>query len=140
MVYWRRHWTKDVLSAYDTLISQEGVEQTEMGVAGASCGVFLGLDFALSHPNIKSLVLLGGPSDSRQREQLGRTESLPTLIITGDEGGSLKWSDEIFASSKNTATRLLKFKIVTHGTKIFEFERFTERMVIDWFMNTLDAE
>ena len=43
MPYWREHWMPDVQTAYETLIAQDGVQSTAMGIAGASCGVFIGL-------------------------------------------------------------------------------------------------
>jgi len=60
----------DVQTAYETLIAQDGVRAGDMGIAGASCGVFMGLEFALEHSNIKSPVFLGGPTDESQRDKL----------------------------------------------------------------------
>ena len=141
--YWREHWMSDVQIAYDTLIAQEGVEASRMGIAGASCGVFMGLEFAIRHPNIKSLVLLGGPTEKSQREQLADMSEVPILLISGDERGpneirgTLEWSDEVFAASNHPDTRFLKYKTVTHGTNIFELHPSTEQMVVDWFLKTV---
>ncbi len=143
MPYWREHWMSDVQAAYDTLISQAGVDAEFMGIAGASCGVFIGLEFAIANRNIKSLVLLGGPTENSQREQLSEMSEVPVLLISGDERGpnetrgTLEWSDEVFAASRHPDTRILKYKTVTHGTKIFEHHPATERMVVDWFLNTV---
>ncbi len=143
MPYWREHWMSDVQTAYDTLISQEGVGSSGMGIAGASCGVFMGLEFAIWHPNIKSLVLLGGPTEKSQREQLSDMSEVPILLISGDERGpneirgTLEWSDEVFAASNHPDTRILKYKTDTHGTKIFEHHPATERMIVDWFLKTV---
>jgi pimeloyl-ACP methyl ester carboxylesterase len=146
MPYWREHWMSDVQSAYDMLLSQEGVESSAMGIAGASCGVFMGLEFALANPNIKSLVLLGGPTDQSQRDQLADKAALPILLISGNERGpnetrgTLEWSDEVFAVSTHPRTRILKYKTVTHGTKIFEHHPETETMVVDWFVQTVGPD
>lgn len=143
MPYWRENWMSDVQSAYDMLVSQEGVDSSAMGIAGASCGVFMGLEFALANPNIKSLVFLGGPTDQSQRDQLADKAALPVLLISGNERGpneslgTLEWSDEVFAISTNPDTRFLKYKTVTHGTKIFEHHPETETMVVDWFVRTI---
>ena len=139
MPYWREHWMSDVQNAYDTLVAQEGVDSSIMGIAGASCGVFMGLEFALENRNVKSLVFLGGPTDQLQREKLSALSEIPILLISGDESGpnevrgTLEWSDEVFDASNNPETRIMKYKTVTHGTKIFEPHPETERMVIDWF-------
>lgn len=138
MPYWRENWMSDVQTAYETLTSQDGVQTTNMGIAGASCGVFLGLEFAISNPNIKTLVALGGPTDQMQRDQLAQMDDLPILLISGDERGpnetrgTLEWSEEVFAASRHEDTRFLKFKTVTHGTKIFEHHPSTEQMVVEW--------
>ncbi len=143
MSHWREHWMSDVQIAYDTLIAQEGVEASGMGIAGASCGVFMGLEFAIWHPNIKSLVLLGGPTEESQREQLANMSEVPILLISGDERGpseirgTLEWSEEVFAASNHPDTRFLKYKTVTHGTNIFELHPSTEQMVVDWFLKTV---
>ena len=143
MPYWRENWMSDVQTAYDTLVSQPGVEIENMGIAGASCGVFLGLEFALANRNIKSLVFLGGPTDAKQRERLPELNEVPILLISGDQSGpneaqgTLEWSDEVFEASTNADTRFLKYKTETHGTLIFEFHPVTEQMVIDWFVRTV---
>jgi hypothetical protein len=122
------------------------VESSAMGIAGASCGVFMGLEFALANPNIKSLVFLGGPTDQSQRDQLADKTALPVLLISGNERGpnetrgTLEWSDEVFAVSTHPQTRILKYKTVTHGTKIFEHHPETETMVVDWFVRTLGPD
>ncbi len=143
MPYWREHWMSDVHTAYDTLISQEGVIPESMGIAGASCGVFMGLEFAIANRNIRSLVFLGGPTEKSQREKLSDMSEVPILLISGDERGpneirgTLEWSDEVFAASDHPDTRILKYKTETHGTRIFEHHPATERMIVDWFLKTV---
>lgn len=143
MPYWRKHWMPDVQKVYDTLVSQDGVDSANMGIAGASCGVFMGLEFAIENRNIKSLVFLGGPTEKSQRDQLANMSDIPILLISGDERGpneirgTLEWSDEVFQASDHPDTRLLKYKTVTHGTKIFEHHPSTEQMVVDWFIGTV---
>ena len=145
MTYWREHWMSDVQIAYDTLIAQEGVGTTSMGIAGASCGVFMGLEFAIAHQNIRSLVFLGGPTEKSQLEHLADMNEVPILLISGDERGpneirgTLEWSDEIFSASNHADTRFLKYKTVTHGTNIFEHHPATEQMVVAWFLKSVVA-
>jgi len=145
MPFWRKNWMSDVQKAYDTLIAQEGVETTTMGVAGASCGVFMGLEFAIANQNIRSLVFLGGPTEKSQREHLADMDEVPILLISGDERGpnevrgTLEWSEEVFSASNHPDTRFLKYKTVTHGTNIFERHPSTEQMVVGWFLKTVVA-
>lgn len=143
MPYWRDNWMSDVQTAYDTLISQTGVNKESMGIAGASCGVFLGLEFLLDNRNIKSFVSLGGPTDASQRERLQAVTDLPMLLITGNQRGpneaqgTLEWSDDLFNASAHSDSRILKYKTATHGTLIFEHDPATEAMVVDWFTDTV---
>jgi pimeloyl-ACP methyl ester carboxylesterase len=143
MPYWRENWVPDVEAAYHLLQEQEGVTVTEIGIAGASCGVFLGLEFTQAHPNVTTLVLLGGPTDASQRDKIPAMSEVPILLISGNERGAneakgtLEWSEEVFAVSTNIKTRYMKYRTVTHGTKIFKLHPETEQMVVDWFVDTL---
>jgi len=144
MPYWRDNWMSDVQAAYDLLTSQPGVSDSNMGIAGASCGVFLGLEFALDNRNITSLVFLGGPTDATQRARLTELASVPILLISGNQKGpnetqgTLEWSDDVFAASTNPATRFHKYKTATHGTLIFEHHPETMDMLVDWFATTVE--
>jgi pimeloyl-ACP methyl ester carboxylesterase len=143
MPYWRENWVPDVEAAYHLLQDQHGVDISRMGIAGASCGVFLGLEFAQAHPNVETLVLLGGPTDASQREKIPAMSEMPILLISGNERGpneakgTLEWSEEVFEASTNIDTRYMKYRTVTHGTKIFKLHPETEQMVIDWFVDTM---
>jgi pimeloyl-ACP methyl ester carboxylesterase len=146
MPYWRENWVPDVEAAYHLLQDQDGVDISSMGIAGASCGVFLGLEFAQAHPNVKTIALLGGPSDASQRDKISAMSEVPILLISGNERGpneakgTLEWSEEVFNASSNINTRFMKYRTVTHGTKIFDFHPETEQMVIDWFVDTLATD
>jgi pimeloyl-ACP methyl ester carboxylesterase len=143
MPYWRENWVPDVEAAYHLLQEQDGVTVTEIGIAGASCGVFLGLEFAQMHPNVATLALLGGPTDESQRAKIPAMSDVPILLISGNERGpneakgTLEWSEEVFEASTNIDTRYMKYRTVTHGTKIFKLHPETEQMVIDWFVDTM---
>lgn len=144
MPYWRENWMADIQAAYDTLIAQPDVRSDVMGIAAASCGVFLGLEFSLANRNIKSLVFLGGPTDKSQRDRLPELEDVPILLVSGnmkgpnESQGTLEWSDEVFAASTNPDTRFLKFKTETYGTRMFEHHPATMEMLVDWFEKTVE--
>ena len=146
MPYWRENWVPDVEAAYHLLQAQDGVDISSMGIAGASCGVFLGLEFAQAHPNVVTLALLGGPTDASQREKIPAMSDVPILLISGNERGpneakgTLEWSEEVFEASTNIDTRYMKYRTVTHGTKIFRLHPETEQTVIDWFVDTLSTD
>ena len=144
MPYWRENWMSDVRIAFNTLASQPGVSEESVGIAGASCGVFLGIEYALANRNVKSLVLLGGPSDESQRTRLAERDNLPILLMAGDlkgpneSQGTLEWSDAVFEASANERTRILKYKTKTYGTLMLEDIPETKRLLVEWFENTVE--
>lgn len=140
MPYWREHWMSDVQAAYDVLVSQDGVTTEDVGVAGASCGVFMGLEFALTHDNVRSFAGLGGPTMLDQRDLLRERDDLPVLIIAGNEGPTHEWSDQLYAATEHPDSRMIKYNVITYGTKIFKYERATEDMLADWFRSTISLE
>jgi len=133
MIFWRESWLKDVESAYEFLLSQKNVNSKVIGVGGASCGVFMGLELTLNHPNVKTFVSLGGPIDQLQQMKLRKKKNLPILIISANEGPALEWSDDIFSSSQHVNTRITKYKYITHGTKIFEYKPIIQDQIVNWF-------
>src|SRR5690242_5287128 len=56
-------WIGDIDVAFQYLKSQPGVKAEPVGVGGASCGVDNAIKTAMWHPEVKSLVLLAGPTD-----------------------------------------------------------------------------
>jgi predicted alpha/beta hydrolase len=140
MPYWRENWMGDVQAAYEVLASQDGVQTASMGIAGASCGVFMGLEFTLAHENIRSFASLGGPTMLDQRNLLRKNTDLPVLIIAGNEGPIHEWSDQLFSATLHPDSRMIKYNVVTYGTKIFGYERATQNMVVEWFRSTISLK
>ena len=132
MEYWRNNWLEDIEIAFNTLVKMKGVDPTKMNIIGASCGNFLGLEFALKHKNLTTLSLLGGPVDDHIIDRLAHYESLPILILAGNEGPTFEWVDRIFNASKNKRTSLTKFKTVSHGTGLFSKQPHTEDIIVEW--------
>jgi hypothetical protein len=54
------------------------------GAGGASCGVSNAIKTAIRHPEVKSLVLLSGPSDPKDRMFLRQTK-IPTFFAVSDD-------------------------------------------------------
>ncbi|GJL94037.1 MAG: hypothetical protein DHS20C05_04420 [Hyphococcus sp.] len=131
---WRDEWLTDVEAAYSLLASQSGVTSEAIGVAGASCGTFLGLEFILTHPNVKAFASLGGPVDDSLISRLEKNKTtIPMLLIGASEGLTLDWSDRVFNVSQNQRTQLTKYKFVKHGTDILFEVPEVENQIADWF-------
>lgn len=133
MDYWRANWVKDVSAAYKFLLSQKGVNSNKMAIGGASCGVFMGMEFALDQPNIKTFVSLGGPIDDAQQARVKKRRNLPMLILGANEGPTLEWSDALFNASNHKDTKFTKYKYVTHGTGLFKYVPGARDQVANWF-------
>lgn len=145
MPYWKENWMPDVLLAYETLLSKPLVDSSHVAVAGASCGVFLGLELALLKDAVKTLVFLGGPTSNDQRERLRLIEDLPILIMTGNQRGpnetegTLEWSDNLFNASRDTRTRLVKYRSPVYATMMLKEHPETLTLAEDWLSEMISS-
>ena len=85
----------DVQAVYDVLVSRDGVQTENMGIAGASCGVFMGLEFTLNHSNIKSFASLGGPTQERQRMAAGYVIDRIAVLESADGGELINYDGKV---------------------------------------------
>jgi len=109
-----------------------------VAIGGASCGVFMGLELALDHPETDAFVSLGGPLDEHQKKRLSENTDLPILIASANEGPALEWSDALFESSANSETSVTKYKYVTHGTKLFQHVPEVQDEIVAWLLDKLE--
>jgi dienelactone hydrolase len=63
-------WPSDIEMAFHYLLAQPGIARERIGVGGASCGVDNAIKLARRHSEVKSLVLLAGPTDREGRQFL----------------------------------------------------------------------
>ena len=57
-------WPGDFDAAFAWLVAQPGVDKSRIGAGGGSCGVNNAVKLASRHPEVRSLVLLAGGTDS----------------------------------------------------------------------------
>ncbi len=128
----------DVDAAYNYLSVQSGVDKNRIGATGASCGVNQSIQLALIHPQVRSLVLLSGATDTAGRQFLRKADSLPILAAASDNDGDavplLRW---VLAFSHNPQNKFEEFKAAGHGTEMFAVEKGLEPMIVEWFEKTL---
>lgn len=138
IAFWRSTGISDVNAAYDYLSSQPGVNDDVLGVAGASCGVFLGIEFASHHENVRALALLSGPFDDTAAEQLSDLSDVPVLGAAS-EGDSRAYEamKRVFLATSNPNSRNLQFKGTMHGTRMFDVAPDLEEEIADWFARWL---
>ena len=134
-------WPGDVDAAYAFLLAQHGVDKSRIGAAGGSCGVNQAVQFARRHPEIRSLVLLAGPTDPEGLEFIEQTHSLPIFAAAAadDQYDShapqlMEW---ILALSGNPRNTFSGFKDGKHGTEIFGPHPELPKQIVAWCVDTL---
>jgi alpha/beta superfamily hydrolase len=128
----------DVEAAYQFLRAQEGVSQDSLGIAGASCGIFLGVEASHLHPEIRTLALLSGPLDEQARQHVEAMESVPILCAASqDDVRAFEAMKLAFAASKHPNSAFSQYKGDAHGTFMFAKEPDLERILVEWFKRWL---
>ena len=134
MEIWRNDWMGDVEAGYQFFLSQEGVDGGRIGAGGASCGMFVAAEFARTHPEVKTIVLLSGPVDDTLTDYFRDPSSVPIFgAASEDDGQALDFLRDVFAASANPHSTLLEFKRAGHGTDMFSVEPQLEPMLVEWF-------
>jgi len=129
---------KDVEASYGYLISQENVLQDRIGITGASCGVFMGIEASAAYPEIRALALLSGPFDERAQKQLESLDSLPVLSAgSQDDIRAFEAMKRVFSASKHPNSTLIQYKGGDHGTSMFTKEPDLQRIIVAWFKRWL---
>jgi dienelactone hydrolase len=133
-------WPGDVDAAYAYLKSRPGV-QGVMGAGGASCGVNQSIQLSRRHPEVKSLVLLSGNTDSSGRQHLKGKSSPPLMLAAADDDdGAVELIAWIDAASDNPANRFVEYKTGGHGTEMFQPHPELPAEIVAWYEATLSGK
>jgi len=134
-------WPDDFDAAFAWLVSQPGVDKRRIGAGGGSCGVNNAVKLASRHPDVRSLVLLAGGTDSAGVKYLGANPWLPIFSAAaaddefdGQAPQMMRWFAEV---SGNTRNRFVGFKDGRHGTEIFGRHPELPQQIVAWFVDTL---
>lgn len=117
---WRSSWLEDAEAVFAALAKRPQVQTARIGVAGASCGLFLSIVFAEKHPEqVKAMALLSGPVDDPGLAFLGQA-NIPVLVAASSEDGpAAKWANAISEKARHPASTLLTYEGAGHGTNMF---------------------
>jgi dienelactone hydrolase len=132
-------WPGDVDRAYSYLVEQANVQRDKTGAGGASCGVDNAIRLARRHSEVKSLLLLSGPT-TRDGRLFLRSSNLPifTAAAQDDKYGNLvdtmQW---LFSVSPNPASRFAHFTDGGHGADMFAVHTELPGVITQWFVATL---
>lgn len=128
-------WPGDIDAAFNYLLAQTGVDRTRIGAAGASCGVNNAIQFALRHPEVKTLVLLAGsittPSGG---DYLAQSSWMPIFASAAyDDGNAVATMRWVLGFSSNPSNLLRDYKTGGHGTDMFRVHEDLESAIASWF-------
>jgi dienelactone hydrolase len=133
-------WPVDFDLAFQFLVSQPGVIRDSIGAGGASCGVNNSIRLARRHPEIKSLVLLSGPTDRDGRLFLRSSKSLSIFASAADDdefGNAVEPLQWWFSTSPNPASRFAHYANGGHGSDMFVAHKELPGVIAQWFAATL---
>jgi pimeloyl-ACP methyl ester carboxylesterase len=133
-------WPGDIEIAFQYLLSQPGVAREQIGAGGASCGVYNAIRLARRHPEVKSLVLLAGPTDREGRQFLQSSKNMPIFTSAADDdvfGPQVLMMQWFFSLSLNSASRFVHYASGGHGAEMFAVQKELPGIVADWFLATL---
>ncbi|HJW99610.1 MAG TPA: alpha/beta fold hydrolase [Terriglobales bacterium] len=134
-------WPGDFDTAFAWLLSQPGIDKNRIGGGGGSCGVNNVVKLASRHPEIRSLVLLAGPTDSAGINFLRQHAWIPlfTAAAADDQYSSeapqlMRWFAEVTGNPRN---KFVAFKDGRHGTEIFAPHPELPRQIVAFYEDTV---
>jgi dienelactone hydrolase len=133
-------WPADIEIAFQYLLAQPGVTRKEIGAGGASCGVYNSIQLARRHPEVKSLVLLAGPTGREGRLFLQSSKNLPIFTSAADDdifGPQALMMQWLFSISQNPASRFAHYSSGGHGAEMFAVDKELPDIIAGWFLATL---
>jgi dienelactone hydrolase len=135
-------WPGDFDTAFAWLLSQPGVDKSRIGAGGGSCGVNNAVKLASRHPEIRSLVLLAGPTDTSGVNFLRQNAWIPlfTAAAADDEYSSeapqlMRWFAEVTGNPRN---KFVGFNDGRHGTEIFGPHPELPKQIVAFYVDTLE--
>jgi dienelactone hydrolase len=133
-------WPGDIDVAFQYLLAQPGVNRERIGAGGASCGVENAVQLARRHPEVKSLVLLAGPTDREGRLFVQSSTNLPIFTSAADDDPFgpqpllMQWLSSI---SQNPSSRFAHYTSGGHAAEMFAVQKELPGIIATWFSATL---
>ena len=130
----------DVKAARRFLAQRSEVQQSRVGVAGASIGANLAALEASTDPTVASIALLSPSLDYRglrieaaARKIAGR----PMLLVASDDDPYALRSARELQKTAGGIRELLVLKAAGHGVPMLSRDQDLSRLLVDWFRRTL---
>lgn len=132
-------WPGDIDVAYQYLKSQPGVDAGQIGLGGGSCGVDNAIKTAIRHAEVKSLVLLAGPTDLKGRQFL-RQSKLPVFFAVADDDqykDMVPITQLLYTISASPGKKLVQYRTGHHAAEIFAVHPELPQAIVNWYVTTL---
>jgi dienelactone hydrolase len=134
-----QYWPADIEMAHAYLVKQHEVQRDKIGAGGASCGVDNAIQLARRHAEIKSLMLLSGPTNRDGRLFL-TSSKLPIFTAAANDDkypGTVETVQWLYGASPNPASRFARFPNGGHGAEMFAPHPELVTLITEWFNATL---
>jgi dienelactone hydrolase len=132
-------WPADIDVAFQYLKSQPDVKAGLIGLGGASCGVSNAIKTAIRHPEVKSLVLLAGPADAKDRMFLRQTK-IPVFFAVSDDDpytSMIPFTEWLYLATASPEKKFAHYKTGGHGAEIFAVHPDLLSAITDWYVGSL---
>jgi alpha-beta hydrolase superfamily lysophospholipase len=130
----------DVRAARRYLASRGDVQQSRVGIAGASIGANVAALAAASDGSIASVVLLSPSLDYkglRIEQTMKQIGSRPVLLVAGGDDAYASRSARELHKAGGGPRELLILEHAGHGTNMLSTNENLGRALVDWFRRTL---
>ncbi len=134
-----RNWPRDIDTAFHYLVTQPGVTRDTIGLGGASCGVNNSIQAARRHLEVRSLVLLSGPTNFQGRRFL-RNSNLPVFFAVADDDefpGTVQGIEWLYSLTPNPGKKFVHYAKGGHGADMFRVHPELPGTIVDWYVTTL---
>jgi len=132
-------WPADIEIAYAYLLKQPEVRGDKIGAGGASCGVNNSIQLARRHAEVKSLMLLSGPTNRDGRLFL-ISSKLPIFTAVANDDkypGTVETMQWLYGVSPSPTSRFARFANGGHGAEMFTANPELPGVITEWFNATL---
>lgn len=131
---------RDVAAARRYLASRADVQQSRVGIAGASIGANLAVLEAAGDPGVASLALLSPSLDYRGlrvEAAMKKYGARPALLIASDDDPYALRSGKDLQKTGGGTREVLVLNRAGHGTVMLGHDPDLARTLVDWFHRTL---
>ena len=130
----------DIDTALSFLMSQSKVNPRALGVLAANCAVNQAIHAGQRHPEIRTLVILSGGTDTEGEAYIKNSPKVPILGVASDEDKtSAAAIKKLVALSTNAESQLEMLSHAGHAAAMFAKQPDLEPDIVVWFRSNLSV-